>query len=313
MSYFDCGYDKKSNLKDWNKIDNLEEKERQRLLFNFWKLITASHSDLFQKNGTLELCFYANRYFHDKICPNKCRSINCEHFKDIFDFNVPFGSKPNHFNDMQEFLATFDFRLIVVDSKNIGNFLYDGRPRNWQWFKTVYIECIMNKDGGHFNWIKSMTGYQENKYFCRFCLSGHYDLVHKCTYLCDVCHNFGACEPVNRVDCDICKRTFYNEKCLQNHFDQGFGCIKAKYCENCEIKFTGKHKCNEFVCNFCSEKYTIAPHYCMLKPLSIDKLTKEDSINKIIVIFDIESTLIGQSNNVEHIPNLLIASKLIIF
>ena len=33
------------------------------------------------------------------------------------------------------------------------------------------------------------------------------------------------------------------------------------------------------------------PHYCNLKTLNIDKLKKEDEINKIIVSFDIESEI----------------------
>jgi hypothetical protein len=47
----------------------------------------------------------------------------------------------------------------------------------------------------------------------------------------------------------------------------------------------------------------------MLKPLSLAKLKKEDSINKIIISYDIESTVIEENNKMRHVANLLIASK----
>ena len=88
-----------------------------------------------------------------------------------------------------------------------------------------------------------------------------------------------------------------------------------KKCPECDIEYvevkTKPHKCGEIKCHNCSVIFTQYPHYCMMKTSNIDKLKKEDSKNKIIVAFDIESCQYEDNKGKSyHRPNLLIASKL---
>ena len=89
-------------------------------------------------------------------------------------------------------------------------------------------------------------------------------------------------------------------------------CKGRKHCEECLCSYKedkkNPHVCGEYKCKDCEKKYTEQPHYCMLKPLDLDKLIKEDEINKIVVTFDIESSI--DIDDGSHKPNLLISGKI---
>jgi len=81
-------------------------------------------------------------------------------------------------------------------------------------------------------------------------------------------------------------------------------CNYVKKCNECEVEYKKKHKhkCFKYHCKKCKRNFKEQPHYCYIKPLKESNIIEEDSINKIIVTYDIESTQI----NKEHRPNLLI-------
>ena len=127
------------------------------------------------------------------------------------------------------------------------------------------------------------------------------------------------------MSCEVCNKTFVNQKCYDNHIEnnnQDFrpSCKDRKYCEECGIYYRNRnnkknpHICGQFKCKDCNKLYSEQPHYCMLKPLDIDKLIKEDEANKIIVTYDIESSIeIDETGQELHKPCLLVSGMYNLF
>lgn len=194
---------------------------------------------------------------------------------------------------MQKYL-TANYQLIVIDG---------GNPKNRVYYDTDYDICpnkiyILLKEE-HYSFIRSMTGYLDNIYYCGACHFG-YDkkLHHKCEKLCQQCYSNTQCKTTYELmDCNICHRSFYGHNCYTNHIANNL-CKEKKKCENCELEYNAKekHTCDQHYCNNCHEKYTEIPHYCILKPLDNTKLEKEDKKLKFFVTYDIECRQEKESN-----------------
>jgi hypothetical protein len=215
---------------------------------------------------------------------------------------------------VQEYLETKCMQLIVIDSQDHRNRIFNGPMLG----NPICLEYINDKktNTAHFHFIKETTAYLNNSYYCVACNIGHNNNTHRCKNGCIMCNSTTKCaKQQDLVNCDVCSRAFYNIDCYNNHRLNDL-CLKLKKCNICDIEYflnpKKTYECDKTLCKTCGKGYTICPHYCMLKPLKSEDLAEEDSKNKIIVTYDIESTQIRVDKTSRHEPNLLITGKYIL-
>lgn len=220
-------------------------------------------------------------------------------------------------------------RCKVVQEKVLGNtyqlIVFDGLSRKRVFAgkstgKPLFIEHLANIDienydhnlGGnqlaHYNTITKITGYLGLNYYCVQCdVRCNSKTQHICKTGCLKCGNITVCNDNNiSIKCDKCFHTFNNNECYNMHFNRN--CEIAKLCPTCLVAWNKNHQCDYFECRNCKESYTIQPHRCFISTLSLDKLKEQDSVNKIIVCYDIESNLERTTEKgTLHQPMLLIA------
>jgi hypothetical protein len=267
-------------------IENIILSQNIRLRNEWWKVINSeAFSPIHQTNGAKKLCKEAK-----------------------IKFDKPFHA--SEFQKMQDYLATKGFQLVIIDATDHLNYYFKGEVLD----KQICLE--LNTDfNGHFNYIKKMSQYLESANWCNICYRTFTSIIHICEYGCKSCGNSSKCDYVQFVDCDACNRSFKSYDCYVRHKTNT--CKGNKCCETCNVLYYVKndndtsHKCFEYLCKICGKTYTESPHYCMLKPVNISRIQKEDEKNKIIVTFDIESTLKHDdvTGRDMHYPNLLIAGK----
>src|SRR5277367_4304747 len=208
-------------------------------------------------------------------------------------FDVPL--ELDDFDKIQQMMT--DYQIILVDKTNKSKLLYKGEIKAE---KKIYLEYFLK----HYNAIKNIKAYMERPYYCEECHIGYSNqFKHQCKNKCDKC--FDNCDKRNfTTNCSDCNREFYGAKCWLNHLNNNV-CDKIKKCKKCFVEYTKDHKCDEFTCYDCKDKYTKLPHHCYMKPLNEQKLIEQDNLPKIIISFDIESSQDGG----KHIPNLLICKS----
>ncbi|MDI9312001.1 MAG: DNA polymerase [Limnohabitans sp.] len=211
-------------------------------------------------------------------------------------------------NGLETFSAFFEsldppIELVVVNGRTKLK-EFGGNKQSIQ----IYIELFEK----HYNYISSIQAYFERSYFCSKCFVGFNDKSnHNCPYVCSLCLVSGTCEG-DKVLCEKCNRTFNGTQCFTNHKTNEI-CKKKFKCKKCLIEDTNysSHQCLLYKCKKCGEIYSSSPHYCFMKPKIIKKLYEEDSRNKIIIAFDIESAILNDDDNEllqMHKPNLLISN-----
>ncbi|MDI9312027.1 MAG: DNA polymerase [Limnohabitans sp.] len=168
----------------------------------------------------------------------------------------------------------------------------------------IYLE-LYNQ---HYNIISSIKAYMNKSYFCEQCFVGFNNKnEHKCKFHCDLCMKASICKGLS-ILCSDCNKSFKGSQCFNNHKELNV-CENFKKCFKCDLNYKIKdnHKCLEYICKKCNDKYSITPHYCFIKPIDQQKLIEEDSKLKVIVTFDIESAIVFEDNSHVHKPNLLIS------
>lgn len=194
------------------------------------------------------------------------------------------------------------YQFIVIEYKTCKQ-LYKGPDAA----KEIYL--LYDSDKKHYDLIKVMKAFIGKEFYCKHCNRGSSNAnEHQCENICNFCKCQGVCEKDDDDEhkCLLCHRKFANPECLANH-SRNWLCNTIKYCEKCELEYKERdgHKCNEFKCEHCRDKYVEQPHYCYVKPLKMEELKEDDSMPKIFVAFDIESMLIQKDNYIEHKPILL--------
>ena len=278
------------------------------------KLVGRGYDDVFQMNGMRDFLCRVNIFTHKTRCGDICTTVDCP-YTNRFDESIPFGALGMiDFEDMNAYLESAHHYLVIIDTGDLNHPIYPGRPAEDN-DKPIYIEWQRNEK--HFNFIKDMIPYLDKQFYCPSCFKGHATLSHKCDYNCHVCSRIPKCSGGQPIQCEACSVTFVNQRCYDNHLDNNFRlsgprCKDRIKCDKCGVHYANrkdnKHVCGEYKCHDCGKKYKDLPHYCMLKPLDIEKLTKEDGVNKIIVTFDIESCTVPDGSGKDiHKPNLLIS------
>ena len=201
------------------------------------------------------------------------------------------------------------FQFIMLDFKT-GSLLYTGVNHE----NKIYLLFSRYTTNGHYDFIKSITGYFNRKFYCLTCnIPYQRPTNHRCPGSCYLCRATPKCEaePLDSVTCTECNIAYVNSACFQKHIEIKI-CKLRKRCEQCEVIYivnkNHPHKCGEFKCFKCKEYYTIQPHYCYIKPLKPEDLAKDDLVERIFVAFDVESMLIKSNNVTQHIPIQLCAS-----
>ena len=191
--------------------------------------------------------------------------------------------------------SLLDYQIKVIDATYKSNLIFCGPDKE----KKLYIEYLNN----HYNAITNIRAYMGKKYFCEKCFIGFHNLFdHCCPDFCKSCYSNCSSNDKTKILCDDCKREFIGNNCYDRHLKTKI-CKYIKKCNDCEVtyKIKSKHNCKEMRCKKCSKIYKNQPHYCYINSKDLNKLQNEDAINKIIVAYDIESTLYLN----EHRPNLL--------
>lgn len=200
-----------------------------------------------------------------------------------------------------------EVKIVVIDSLDTINKIFVGRSKSKN---IVFLEYVNPIDGnvGHFNLIPDIDRYIPKRIkMCLSCLQS-YDqrYQHRCSESCRACLSIPPCTPDIYVECQTCNRLFVSEMCFGLHMMNN-RCITASVCQRCRRTEKSNHNCEEYHCRSCSESYTIQPHFCYMKPLSLDKLQEEDAVRKFVVCYDIEATQVGMgTDKLLHKANLLI-------
>lgn len=211
-----------------------------------------------------------------------------------------------------------EYQLIIMERPNPQKmihstpaplFMGDPRPRK------IILEYTEENGVGHYNFIKKLSGYLNKRIWCYECWAS-VTKEHICR---DKCHDCRARHPRNeestsseiRQVCGDCNIQFKSAWCYLTHKENGV-CGQFVRCSSCEVVYSTRdergHVCDTFFCMKCRKTYESTPHYCCIQPLSVEKLKKEDSSNKVIVAFDIESrTILDSEGRHVHQPNLLIS------
>ena len=195
-------------------------------------------------------------------------------------------------NNIQTKMA--DYQIIVIPRPTISteskSKIYSGEFKN----KRIILEYIEDDEypNGHYNLVKSITGYYDMHFWCFNCWKGYENVgTHFCQHGCKRCGSNTICEPgVSDISCKQCHLIFSGQQCFKNHLEH---CEKRKKCTTCELTFIPDkrfpHVCDKSICQTCHEQYSVQPHYCIIKPHDVEKLKAQDDENKIIVAFDIET------------------------
>ena len=207
-----------------------------------------------------------------------------------------------------------EYQLVVVPSPTMSveskSVMFSGDYKN----KRIVLEFMRDEEfpNGHFNLVQSVTGLYECHFWCFKCWKG-YDNAgsHRCEIGCKRCGSEQACiAGIQDLSCISCHMTFFGPACLEAHKST---CQKAEKCKLCDVIYRKdkrrRHECDMSFCQLCKTSYKVSPHFCYINPLDLAKLENEDTRNKIIVSFDIETRVAEVDAKGFSIlkPNLLIS------
>ena len=229
---------------------------------------------------------------------------------------------PMTFQILAQLAELLDVKVVVVTKKfNLSD--QDEKPiilppesASSNWLFLEFIPPAEVDNAGHFNYIKNINCYFSVENFCVVCWKG-YKEYHLCKMKCTRCNN-GTSNCLNEIgveiNCDKCNFTFFNSNCFNFHKESI--CSRRMKCIKCSFEYATSfdyskvtHACDSSQCKRCGEIFTFGNHNCFIKPLSIERLIKQDGRFKIIIAFDVESALIQSSHDAhEHRANLLVAN-----
>ena len=231
-----------------------------------------------------------------------------EHAEKLFNrlgFNI---NIPLDLDILAKIQEKLDYQLIVVDFRT-GSLPFTGIKKE----KKIYLLYSRYAANGHYDYIKSITGFFNRKYYCLDCnIAYQKPINHRCPDSCFLCRGVPKCVTDDEIKCDQCCLTFANSDCYHRHIEIKI-CKYRRFCDLCEaiyiVKKSHEHECGKWKCFKCKEYYTKQPHFCYIQPLQPQALAEDDKIERIFVAFDVESMLIKSPNNVtEHIPILICAA-----
>ena len=145
---------------------------------------------------------------------------------------------------------------------------------------------LLVKTDGHYDGCKSFAGFLSRSYFCHDCDKG-YDHDSYADHPCDGkwcaacqtkdCPGYLTAKATSRnprptTPCTLCKRSFYGDSCLANHYrKQGEApplCQRVKKCAKCSKQYDTdtRHKCGWGPCPYCGEEVKIDTHQCFIQP-----------------------------------------------
>ena len=147
-------------------------------------------------------------------------------------------------------------------------------------------KILLVKTDGHYDGCKSFQGFLSRSYYCHDCDTGYNNenaADHPCDgKWCSACHTkdcpgyltakTASRHPRPPTPCTFCKRKFYGDSCLANHYlKQGKTkplCQRLKKCTKCSKQYDAdeKHKCGWGVCPYCEENVKIDTHQCYIQP-----------------------------------------------
>ena len=149
---------------------------------------------------------------------------------------------------------------------------------------------LLVKSDHHYNGCNSYAGFLSRSYYCHDCDKGYNKenfKSHPCNGKWCACCQMKNCvdylsakercrSPRATVPCNICRRTFFGDTCLGNHYHGKKGgpssslCHTLKRCTTCHKNYTlgkktPKHKRGWSECPFCTKRVELARHKCYIQ------------------------------------------------
>lgn len=226
----------------------------------------------------------------------------------------------------QVFFAPQQVAITIFNFQTFGRGgapLYDGTAfvKNLG-FDIIYTLRIMFfETARHFRPILNLTAAAGSRGYCEQCNIAYMRVIdHRCTFKCCKCLQKSDCDSLSElIDCQVCGRDFFGNRCFENHkkigsFDKsGSVCQKIIHCKKC-FKVVREHKerhvCNTSRCRGCGEKKPLN-HLCFMRPIR-EKICQSGA-RILFVFFDLESqqslSLAGNETVKVHVPNLCVVQQ----
>ena len=202
------------------------------------------------------------------------------------EVQVPFGACG--YEELSKFSmapSLYRYQLLVIDE--IRGYRVDtfGLPQDKQ------LVLLYNQQ--HYDVVTSLPGYFGTSYFCGRCLKPYdHQGKHSCSNnqdhcpacLQNFCADYREAKPQRRpasLPCDRCKRFFYGETCVTQHFNNSYKgkavdavnvsvCTHKRKCPTCRKNLVGmkeqrKHQCGFADCPLCREYVNVRKHKCYIQ------------------------------------------------
>ena len=193
-----------------------------------------------------------------------------------------------------------DYQLLLIDETRGFRVDAFGPPQDKQ------LVLLYNQQ--HYDVVTTLPGYFGTSYFCGRCLKPYNDegrhacdknLDHCPACLQNVCSGYREAKAQRRpasLPCDRCKRSFYGETCLQQHFSRSYKgkvvdamnvsvCTHKRKCVTCQKLMVGmkeqrKHQCGFADCPSCHEYVDTRKHQCFIQVAKSPEQEKEERDKK---------------------------------
>ena len=164
---------------------------------------------------------------------------------------------------------------------------------------------LLIQEGNHFDGCLSFGAFLNKSYFCHDCNCG-FDRdtldTHPCNkQWCRSCYNRDSPDfldlkgslpegqyPAPTIDCALCHRRFFGNRCLALHSQRNESrhikslCDRVKTCPTCrktyDIKYSKEgnkqgrpHKCGWGLCENCDQHVDLYNHLCYIQPVDEDE------------------------------------------
>ena len=193
-----------------------------------------------------------------------------------------------------------DYQLLVIDETRGYRIDTFGPPQDKQ------LVLLYNQQ--HYDVVTSLPGYFGTSYFCGRCLKPYGEEgKHSCTNnqdhcpacLQNFCTDYREAKAQRRpasLPCDRCKRFFYGETCVTQHFNNSYKgkavdavnvsvCTHKQKCVTCQKLMVGmkeqrKHQCGFADCPSCHEYVDTREHQCYIQVAKSPEQEKQEKKKK---------------------------------
>ena len=175
--------------------------------------------------------------------------------------------------DINRFAKHLNVQINIIDGDQFNELIFTSE-NEYDNGQMIYLF----KNNNHFDVITSMPGFLAKNYYCHTCKKSYTKRdCHKCPSKCIACFKYfpdGKGCSGEEIKCINCNRTFFGEKCFEEHkrdrSSKGIDdivCEKVCKCLKCEKTVVGclkNHVCGYSKCKNCGEYCNMNEHLCFM-------------------------------------------------